>query len=213
MRNSTAKQQRLFFLILLALGGLQTFPSFATTFIPKSDSQKVLEAKFICAVDILDLKTERLESTVVTKAKAQPIECFKGKLSKPFYVKWPGGTYTQAGKTYHVAVPGTPNLRKGKPVILYLWRSSEKDDFTILSWVHGVIPLERTSSNELVIPKEASTPTNKAPKAESKSAASLNVKSAPSKSPNTKNSKAKYETLSSFRERIERILSSATPER
>jgi hypothetical protein len=151
-------------------------------FIPKNENQIILDAKAICAVDVLELKTERLQTTVVTKAKVQPIECFKGDIAKPFYVKWPGGTYQKDGQIYKAGAAGTPNLQKGKAVILFLWRSSPKDEYTLLNWVNGVIRLERTKTNELIISK-------------------------PVASPKQNMSKPSRETLVSFREKVKRVLS------
>lgn len=177
----------------------------ATTIIPKSENQMIIDAVAICAFDVLELKTENISSNIITKAKVKPIECFKGELSGSVYVKWPGGTYKKNGKLYHTVVPGTPNLQKNRPVILYLWRSSPSDDFTILSWIHGVVRLDRTEANELVIPR-SSSPSQKLSATPPKSKSSPSVaglsKAAPTK-------KMTYDKLSDFREKVKRVLSSA----
>lgn len=181
-----------------ALSSTLILPVRATTFIPQSEGKMIRDAQIICATETLDLKFERVTSTVVTKAMVKPLECFKGNLKKEFFVKWPGGSYKQDGKIYHVSVPGTPHLKKGSLAILYLWRSSELDDFTVLSWTNGVVPLTRTATNELVISKGGVTP---------KSVSAKDSKTS------KKNTSSSYESLTNYRKRVEQILNSSKPER
>lgn len=193
---------RVFFLVEIFVN---PFSLSATTFIAKTETQMIKEATAICAVETLDLRSERVQSTVITKAKVRPIECFKGgNISKSFYVKWPGGSYNDNGKQYQAMVPGAPHLQKGKPVILYLWRSSPTDDYTILNWNSGVIRLERTPTNELVIPRS----TNSSLDNKSKNAISAKKSEAAKSKGMAKVAKISGDSLSSFREKVQKVLSS-----
>lgn len=171
----------------------------ATMFIPKTENQLILEAEWICAVEVLDVRSERVQSTVVTKAKVHPIECPKGGGNRDFIVKWPGGTYKLHGQVFKTTVPGTPELRKGQKVILYLWRSSPKDDWTVHNWVNGVIPLEEDKQTKaLSLPRAASMPLQPA-KRDSKSKNLQGSK--------TQKSISKGMSLKSYREKVQDVLS------
>lgn len=130
--------------------------SWATTFVMKSENEKILEATRICAVKVLNLRTEREGAVVNTFARVHPIECFKDPTSEDFDIQWPGGslvTYKDGQKVQlKTNVPGTPQFQPGQNFLLYLWRSDPSQTFTVYSWVQGVEPLEFDSkSKEFVL--------------------------------------------------------------
>lgn len=170
--------------------------TFATMFIPKSENQMILDAEWICAVTVLELRSVKSESAIITKARVQPIECYKGGSPDPFVVKWPGGVYRQGEKTYKTVVAGTPHLQKGESVVLYLWRSNPQDDFTVLSWVNGVIPLEKDPvSNKLAI-RKASTHSFESKSKDSKKASSKKTDLKPNS----------FTSLQTFKEKVQGVL-------
>ena len=103
-----------------------------------SEAKKIQESELICAVKILEIRADRPQQVVLTRAKVQPIECFKGQAKTPLEVVWPGGVDSEGHQT---RVIGTPNLKVGEEVILFLWRKSAGYPFGIHSWTAGIIPI------------------------------------------------------------------------
>ncbi|MBN8555284.1 MAG: hypothetical protein J0L93_07565 [Deltaproteobacteria bacterium] len=99
----------------------------------------IFDSEMICAFDLLEVKSNEVNKTIVSTAKAKAIECWKGGQTGTIYtIQWPGGSY----KGRKVTVPSAPNLHSHQKVILYLWRGSPKDTFTITSWTQGVELIE-----------------------------------------------------------------------
>jgi hypothetical protein len=109
----------------------------ASTFIPQTQKQLILESQKICAVEVLEVKSSAIKKTIVTTAKVKSFQCWKGEKGTDL-VRWPGGT-VNGKKTY---VPSTPNLKVGQKAVLYLWKASPRDFFSINSWARGVELIE-----------------------------------------------------------------------
>ena len=126
----------------------------ATTFIMKTDDQKIVESTRICAVEVLNVSAYKPKKRIfaaMTAAEVKPIECFKDPTSKNFKVIWPGGmALDDNGKETQnkVIVPGTPDLTVGQKAVLYLWRESPNSDFVVHSWINGVTNIEWSDSEK-----------------------------------------------------------------
>jgi hypothetical protein len=116
----------------------------ATTFVAMTDEDKIKTATRICAVEVAEVKAEPSTRGVRTRAKVMPLECFLDPTDKAFDVVWPGGSLDGSKTT---RVMDTPDLQVGSRAVLYLWRRKPTDDFGVVSWRHGVIPLVRSSSS------------------------------------------------------------------
>ncbi len=121
----------------------------ATTFLVRSERQKILEAKRICAVKVMKVEfipQNVISKTAMTAAWVNPLVCFKDGVKKPFRVVYPGGETEKAvesGKSVRmkVSVPGTPDLQTDETYVLYLWRGHDGEDFTVQGWTEGVTPI------------------------------------------------------------------------
>lgn len=138
-----------------AIGGLLLSQRLtATTFITMTEEEKIKVASAICAVEVVSTQTETFASSVRTRAhvrklhaNSQTIDCFKGNPDDEFDIVWPGGilkSVDSKGKAVSqiTRIPGTPNLKVGQNLLLYLWKKEAGDLYTILSWENGINPLQ-----------------------------------------------------------------------
>ncbi len=118
----------------------------ATTFIIKTEEQKILEANRICAVKVLSLKTQQANGIISTVGRVRPIDCFKNPTQSDFDIVWPGGSFEKkdsSGKSirYKTSVPGTPDLKINQTAVLYLSKSKNADTYMVYGWTQGVTPI------------------------------------------------------------------------
>jgi hypothetical protein len=138
----------------------------ATTFLIKSEEEKIIEAPWICAVKVLKILDKpppfevksRTPMTFANVTLAEP--CLKGETASEFYVGWPGGAgeVEIKGKKYpsHTRVPGATNLVENQIAILYLVKAREDDPyFQAYGMINGVVNLKKDpNTGELVLKHE-----------------------------------------------------------
>jgi hypothetical protein len=125
----------------------------ATTFILKTEEEKILESQRICAVKVIKIENRSEQNLVMTYATVEPLECFKDSTNQNFEVVWPGGTlHTKdaQGKPLlrRSLIPGTPQLKLNETYLLYLWRSNPQGPFTVHGWTQGVVDLSWDSKTK-----------------------------------------------------------------
>ncbi len=116
-------------------------------FVTSTEGDKIRESTRICAVEVQNIRYEERKKNIVTVADVKPIQCMKDPVTTSFEVVWPGGvlkTKDAEGKegVRQARVMGTPQLKAGQKVLLYLWKKDEAASFTVHGWSQGVVGLQ-----------------------------------------------------------------------